>query len=192
MSKNSQTRNRLPDWEEHLVVRAQAGDSVAFEMLCDMHRAAVFGQALKILRDPEDAQDAAQETFLKACKALGSFQAGRPMQPWLLRICSNCAVDIIRGRRNRAECIETYEHTLSDDSESAEKTLEEAEGSEQILEAIKRLPQRYREIVVLRHYRQMDVMEIAEFLGKPEGTVKSWLFRARALLRKDLSSAIPA
>lgn len=190
VDRKNTNQNRVPEWEEHLVTRAQSGEIVAFELLIDMHRPAVMAQAMRMLRDVEDAQDAVQDTFVKACRALHGFQAGRPMLPWLLRICSNCCVDIIRSRKGAAENIETYEHALSDGSVDVSEETEANLGHETLRAAITRLPNRYREIILMRHYRHMDVNEIAIALGKPEGTVKSWLFRARALLRKDLTAAM--
>lgn len=189
MDRNPNNQNRLPGWEEHLVTRAKAGDKSAFEMLVGMHRGAVLSQALRMLRDSEDAQDATQDTFLKACRAIRGFQSGRPMLPWLLRICSNCCVDIIRGRKAILDSIDTHENVLCDPSPRVDDELETTLGSETLRGAITRLPSRYRDIVVMRHYRHMDVNEIAESLGKPEGTIKSWLFRARAMLKKDLTTA---
>ncbi len=112
------------------------------------------------------------------------------MLPWLLRICTNCSVDIIRARRAGHDTIDNHEHELSDQSVDVDGSLVTTYGSETLREAIRRLPSRYREIVVMRHYRHMDVTEIAESLGRPEGTVKSWLFRARAMLRKELATAM--
>lgn len=190
MDRKNTTLKRIPQWEEHLIARAQAGESVAFELLVEMHRPSILAHASRILRDSEDAQDAVQETFLKACRAIGNFKSGRPMLPWLMRICSNCCVDIIRTRRNRNENIETYEHALYDEKIDVANDLETSIASETLRAAITRLPKRYREIILMRHYRHLDVNEIAELLGKPEGTIKSWLFRARALLRKDLDGGL--
>ncbi|MDI9639665.1 RNA polymerase sigma factor [Kamptonema cortianum] len=190
MDRNPSNKTDLSAWEDHLVDRAQRGERVAFALLVDLHRPAVVGQAMRMLRDPEDAQDAVQETFLKACKAIQSFQKGRPMLPWLLRICSNCCVDIIRARRAPVESLESHEHALYDQNADVASDLESSWGSQSLRDAIVRLPMRYREIVVMRHYRHMDVNEIAVALGKPEGTIKSWLFRARALLKKDLTTAM--
>jgi RNA polymerase sigma-70 factor (ECF subfamily) len=78
-------------------------------------------------------------------------------------------------------------------TDESQETGESATGSirqGQIIEAISRLPEKYREIIVMRHFRHMDVMEIAVALDKPEGTIKSWLFRARALLKKDLTPTL--
>jgi RNA polymerase sigma-70 factor, ECF subfamily len=190
VDRKNTTLKKIPAWEEHLIARAQAGESVAFELLVEMHRPAILAHASRILRDSEDAQDAVQDTFLKACRAIGNFKSGRPMLPWLMRICSNCSVDIIRSRRNRSENIETYEHALFDERIDVANDLEVSVASDSLRAAIARLPKRYREIILMRHYRHMDVNEIAEVLGKPEGTIKSWLFRARALLRKDLDGGL--
>ncbi|HRJ27518.1 MAG TPA: sigma-70 family RNA polymerase sigma factor [Fimbriimonadaceae bacterium] len=173
------------DWDRHLVERAQLGEKVAFELLVDQYRDAVQKHAHRILRDKEDALDAVQDTFLKAMRAIGRFQAGRPVLPWLLRICTNCCVDAIRARKQRPDSIEPIEMTLADDAATADTILEQRWLQEEVRSALDRLPSRYREILWMRHYRDMEVAEIAEVLKKPEGTIKSWLFRARALLKND-------
>ncbi len=178
-----------PLWEQHLIIRAQAGDVTAFESLVALHRQAIFSQAIRMLRDWDDAQDAVQETFLKACRALHNFEAGRPMLPWLLRICGNCCVDMIRTRKVAPDTLENHEFSLSDTKANVAEGVESSMGVEDVENAISRLPDRYREIVLMRHFRHMDVNEIACVLNKPEGTIKSWLFRARALLRRDLHLA---
>ena len=88
------------------------------------------------------------------------------------------------------DAIEKHEHALFDETSNVETGVESRQESEVVQGAITRLPDRYREIIVMRHYRHMDVNEIAHELNKPEGTVKSWLFRARALLKKDLTLAM--
>lgn len=157
------------------------------ELLVEAYRPAVKAHAMRMLRDMEDANDATQDTFVKAFRAIGSFDADRPFVPWLMRICSNCCVDMIRERRHTTDTIEKHEHALFDQSADVESGVESRQDSEVVQSAITRLPDRYREIIVMRHYRHMDVNEIADALNKPEGTVKSWLFRARALLKKDLT-----
>ncbi len=159
------------------------------ELLMDMHRSSVTSQAMRILRDVEDANDAVQDTFLKAVRALPRFEVGRPLLPWLLRINSNCCVDILRGRRVVLESIDFHEHSLSDSRLDVGDGVESSMGLDSIRDAIQRLPDRYRQIVMMRHFRHMDVCEIAAELGKPEGTIKSWLFRARAMLRQELQMA---
>ena len=143
-----------------------------------------------MLRDSEDAEDAVQDTFVKAFRAIGTFESGRPLLPWLMRICSNCCVDIIRGRRNGQESIDKHEHAIFDVDADVEVGVESRLRVEKVREAVSRLPERYRRIIEMRHYSHMDVNEIAQALNTPEGTIKSWLFRARALLKKDLQVAL--
>ena len=160
------------------------------ELVADRYRSQIRGHALRMLRDQEDAEDAVQDTFVKAFRAIHTFESGRPLLPWLMRICSNCCVDIIRGRRTGHECLDKHEHAIFDTRVDVEGGVETRLRIERVREAVSRLPERYRRIIEMRHYRHMDVNEIARALNIPEGTIKSWLFRARALLRKDLQVAL--
>jgi RNA polymerase sigma-70 factor (ECF subfamily) len=144
---------------------------------------------MRVLRNPEDANDAVQDTLLKAYKALADFDSDRPLKPWLCRICANCCVDAVRQRRHSGDSLDDHEYMLQDRN----GVDDQATGSirqGQVMEAIGRLPEKYRRIILMRHFNHMDVIEIAEELDKPEGTIKSWLFRARALLKKDLRLAL--
>lgn len=172
------------------MLRAQAGESVAMELIADSYRAQIRGHAVRMLRDNEDAEDSVQDTFVKAFRAIGTFEPGRPLLPWLMRICSNCSVDIIRGRRQGQECLDKHEHMLCDVNADVARGVESRMRVETVRGAISRLPEKYRKIIEMRHYRHMDVNEIATALDIPEGTIKSWLFRARALLKKDLQVAL--
>lgn len=176
----------LSDWETHLVLRAQAGERVAFEILADEHRAAMRGLALRMLRNAEDASDAVQEALVKAFRALSGFHVGKPVLPWLLRITTNCCIDIVRHRKP-TEQIDKFEYTLQDPNGDVFSQTERNAIGADVHAAIQKLPSQYREIVMMRHYRDMEVGEIAQELNKPEGTVKSWLFRARLLLKKELA-----
>lgn len=178
--------NRVPTWEEHLIHRAQSGEAVAMEILIDMHRTAIRSHALRMLRSVEDAEDALQETFVKAFRAMKGFDSSRPLLPWLMRICTNCSVDIIRGRHTQNQSIDEFEYAIGDGERSMDDSLIHRLQYEKLEKAIQRLPDRYREIIMMRHFRHMDVAEIARELDAPEGTVKSWLFRARDLMRREL------
>ena len=176
---------RLSGWESHLIRQAVAGDRDAFEMLADEYRPALMKLAVRLLRNSDDANDAVQEALIKAMRSIRDFDTTRPMKPWLSRICTNCCVDHVRHRRRDPENIDQHEYCL----EETTMGVDAAEGSiirSQILEAIARLPLQYKKIIVMRHFNHMDVVDIAKELRKPEGTIKSWLFRARAMLKKDL------
>jgi RNA polymerase sigma-70 factor (ECF subfamily) len=180
--------NRILSWESHLIARSQAGDSTAFELLSDLYRPVLLQMATRMMRHRDDAHDIVQDVLLKAFRALPDFDAQRPIKPWLCRICANCCVDAIRNRRRDVDPLEAHEYMLAGTDTVHSQTVNAIEDRE-VQEAVQRLPRRYRQILHMRHYEHMDVNEIADHLQTPEGTVKSWLFRARALLRKELQIA---
>lgn len=182
--------SRVLSWEAHLIHRASAGEAVAFELLADLHRPTLVNLALRMLRNSDDAHDAVQETLVKAYRALKDFDPERPIRPWLCRICANCCVDAVRHRRRSGDSLDQHEYMLEDGTGRIEERASESIERDEVREAIGRLPEKYRKIIFMRHFRHMDVNEIALALDKPEGTIKSWLFRARALLRKDLQVAL--
>lgn len=183
------TKNPCPTWEAQLIERASAGDKVAFESIVDLYRPALYNIAKRMLRNSEDANDAVQETFIKALRSLPDFDSKRPIKPWLSRICSNCCVDILRERKRNADSLTPYEFKLESREMGLAEHAENALTRDHVMTALKRLPRKYRDILLMRHYNDMDVMEIATALNAPEGTVKSWLFRARALLKQSLATA---
>ena len=180
---------RFLSWESHLIVRASEGDPIAFELLTDLYRPVLLSLSMRMLRNSDDANDAVQETFVKALRALKDFDPERPLKPWLCRICTNCCVDSVRTRKREGDSLEGREYMLST-TEGVDDTAAGSIRQGQVLEAVMRLPDKYREIILMRHFNHMDVTEIAAKLDKPEGTIKSWLFRARALLKKDLYPAL--
>jgi RNA polymerase sigma-70 factor, ECF subfamily len=168
---------KVLSWESHLVRRAAQGERVAFELLADLYRPTLFSLA---------------EALVKAFRAIGDFDTARPIRPWLCRICTNCCVDAVRNRRHTGDSLDQHEYMLQDGAESLEDQAGGAMRHTAVVEAIQRLPEKYRRIIFMRHFKHMDVNEIAAELDKPEGTIKSWLFRARALLKKDLRVALGA
>ena len=178
----------VPCCEGQLIQRAKRGESVAFELISKTYRPILSQVAMRILRNADDANDAVQETFLKAFRAIRDFDPHRPLKPWLCRICSNVCIDMVRSRRHEVDSLDQHEYMLTS-MESLEEQAEESIAKEQVLDAIDNLPVKYRRIIFLRHFRHMDVNEIAAELKAPEGTIKSWLFRARTLLKRDLQLA---
>jgi len=181
---------KVVSWESHLVRRAAQGERVAFELLADLYRPTLYSLALRMLRNADDAKDAVQEAILKAFRAIGDFDATRPIKPWLCRICTNCCVDAVRNRKRDGDSLDQHEYMLDDGAISLDERANGNMRQTMVIEAIHRLPEKYRRIIFMRHFKHMDVNEIAVVLNKPEGTIKSWLFRARALLRKDLRVAL--
>jgi RNA polymerase sigma-70 factor (ECF subfamily) len=172
-----------------MVIRAQRGDQEAMAEFVRDYRGLVYNYSLRLLRSSDDAHDAAQETMVKALQGLATFDPERPLVPWLLKICRNCCVDAARARRRLPESAQAIETRPSEDTDVHGTVMATLRG-EQLSRAIAELPPRYREIMVLRHVQNLEVNQIARQLQRPEGTVKSWLFRARALLREDRNLAV--
>jgi len=175
---------------------ATRGDKQAFGRLVDLHKRAVFGLCLRLLRDAEEARDAAQEAFARAYGALGSYDAAQAFAPWLLRIARNHCLDVLRRRLPDAQRVELD----ADPDEGARQELADpsaARGDEVIARrelagalerAVGALPPNYREVVHLFHVEHLSYKEIAATLDVPIGTVMTWLHRARARLKDALTA----
>jgi len=173
--------------EAEFVGKAITGNEAAGEEVLNAYRGMLVALATRLLRNREDAADAVQETLLKALRALPEFDADRPLGPWLCRICTNCCVDLARNRSRKPAPLDGNEGNIADDSASVEAKVDASVMRGEIVKALERMPTRYRRILFMRHFQHKDVNQIAAELHKPEGTVKSWLFRARAMLRKELA-----
>lgn len=172
--------------DAQFVRQAAAGDTAAFDILVERHYRSLYSLAYRMLGNSDDASDAVQEAFVKAFRALREFHCDKPLRPWLYKICANVAIDIGRARNKTPENIDDHEYSLRDTSPQPEEMAITGERDQAVHRAVSTLPEKYRQIVILRHFHHMDVEEIAELMDAPEGTVKSWLFRARAMLRREL------
>lgn len=180
---------KLSTNERYRIEAAVRGDREAFDEIVERHYRGVYAYALRLLGHGDDAADATQTTFVKAHRSLREFDTSRPMRPWLYRICANVCTDIARSKHRGHDSLEQHEYML-EGGEQPEDTAARGELAGRIRRAIRKLPDRYRRIIVMRHYEMMDVEEIAERVGAPEGTIKSWLFRARALLKRELAGVV--
>jgi RNA polymerase sigma-70 factor, ECF subfamily len=183
-----------PSHEASLAASAARGDRQAFARLVEENKRSVFGLCLRLLADPEEARDAAQESFTRAYASLESFDLEQPFPPWVLRIARNHCLDILRRRipaRSRVELDAEVEdgpaRELPDTTaERADDAMERAQTRRILEEAVAALPSNYREVVHLFHVEQLSYKEIASTLDVPIGTVMTWLHRARAQLRVRL------
>lgn len=183
--------------DERSLARAAArGDRDAFARLVDSHKRRVHALCFRLLGDAEEARDAAQESFVRAWSAIGSFDTAQPFAPWVLRIARNHCFDLARrrlpaGREVRldaepAEGEAPFE--LADgDVPAADERLAGAERSAAVATAVAQLPPKYREVIHLFHVEQMAYKDIAAVMDVPMGTVMTWLHRARAKLRETLA-----
>lgn len=182
--------------ERRLVLEAQAGNTHAFGELVLAYQRFVFNLAYRALGDMQEAQDAAQETFLRAWLALPKFRAEARFSTWLYRITVNfCYNRRPRLRRELAELPIDEAPDLPDDCAGlGANPLNEVEKSEQrafIHRQIDELQESYRLIISLRYQEELSYEEIAQVLNMPLGTVKTGLFRAKAQLRAALARKSP-
>jgi RNA polymerase sigma-70 factor (ECF subfamily) len=174
-----------------LVGRLQSGDEAAFEELVRNHGGRLLSVARRLLGSSEDAQDAVQETFIKAFRAIHTFEERSQLRTWLHRILVNTALMKLRARRRRPE--ESIDDLLPTFSADGHQAVESREWSDSLLErketagivrdAISRLPESYRVVLVLRDLEERDTSETARILGTTTTVVKVRLHRARQALR---------
>jgi RNA polymerase sigma-70 factor (ECF subfamily) len=176
--------------ETSLVRRAANGDATAWEPLVRAHQEAVFRLSYLLLGDPDDAEDIAQETFLRAWKHLKRFDSTRPLRPWLLSIASNLASN---RRRSAARYLSALTRAFRNELPPAgveEKSMQQLQAGN-LWKAVQTLGMDDQQIVYLRYFLDLSVAETAETLHIAEGTVKSRLSRALEKLRKIIREDFP-
>ena len=178
-----------PEFEKEIIASVLNGNTDAFEALVKEHEKLVYNLALRMVHDPEDAADMAQESFVKAFRNLGSFKGDSKFSVWLYRITANVCTDFLRSK-SRAQ---TVSLTVDDDGEASELAVPDMGGSaedklmqkltrEAVRDGLDALPPDYRAPLVLREINGLSYAEIADALSIEEGTVKSRIFRARKKL----------
>ncbi|MBM4042300.1 MAG: sigma-70 family RNA polymerase sigma factor [Planctomycetes bacterium] len=186
--------------DELLVAQAQRGDAAAFGRLVERYQDALFNGVHRMVSQREDAEDLAQEAFVKAFRGIGAFEGRSSFYTWLYSIAYNVVVSHRRkvGSARHLNPLPLHEgaegggrgYEAEDDAERPDATVERAELHERLEVAIAGLEGDYREVVVMRDIEGFDYQAIAEVLGCPEGTVKSRLHRARQALREQLKDLL--
>jgi RNA polymerase sigma factor (sigma-70 family) len=173
--------------ESDLIGRAKRGDTHAYEELVHAHQGIAFRTAYVIAGNAADAEDAAQDGFVKAWRALGRFREGAPFRPWLLQIVANEARNRRRsaGRRAHLALRAATEQPSGGAAPSPEASLLSAEQHTALLGAVNELPDDQRAVVALRYFVGLSEQEVADTLGVPAGTVKSRSARALERLRES-------
>ena len=183
----------LDDTDSGLVERARHGDVRAYEELVRRYQDVAFRLAYTILGSAEEAEDAAQEGFVRAYRALDRFRRGAPVRPWLLTIVANAA----RSRRTTAAQRHTLAlqaaatHPSDDSAQSPEAVTLIAEQRRELLGAVNVLRDDDRRVIAYRYFLDLSEAEMAEILGCARGTVKSRLSRALGRLRQQLATGAP-
>jgi RNA polymerase sigma factor (sigma-70 family) len=184
----------LDDTDSGLVERARRGDIRAYEELVRRYQDVAFRLAYTILGSAEEAEDAAQEGFVRAYHALDRFRRGAPLRPWLLTIVANAA----RSRRAAAARRPTLTlqaaatHSSDDSAQSPEAVALVAEQRRELLSAVNALRDDDQRLIAYRYFLDLSEAELSAVLGCPRGTVKSRLSRALGRLRQQLAPGAPA
>lgn len=175
--------------DEELVALAQRGEASAYEALVRRYQEPVFRAALLVLRDPAEAEDAAQDAFVKAFHALNRFKAGS-MRPWLLKIVMNESRNRLKSRRRREVAAERAAAQPAPVS-SIDDTIINREQAQLLRQAVDALRDQERTLIYLRFFLMLSEHELAEYFGCRPGTVKSRLNRALAKLRTVVTRDYP-
>ena len=183
-----------------LVEQARSGSHAAFRTLVERHQKRVYGMALSMLRDPDDARDVVQDAFIKAYRNLAGFQGDSAFYTWLYRIAMNLCIDRTR-RRKRAAPVE-FDETVAaeEDGESGlspqrlgfdpARALDDREIRERVMASLEKLSPAHRAIIIMREVDGLSYQEIADTLSISIGTVMSRLFYARKRLQEMLRDLV--
>jgi RNA polymerase sigma factor (sigma-70 family) len=179
-----------PPTEDELVARAKRGEPEAYGEIVRRHQSIAFRTAWVITGNAADAEEAAQDAFVKAHAALRRFRSGAPFRPWLLAIVSNEARNRVKsaGRRERLALRVAEERRPGGAVPSPEAALLDSEQRDELLAALAGLSDTDRETIACRYFLELSEEETAAALGCPRGTVKSRTSRALERLRARLES----
>ena len=172
------------EWTDEAWVQETLRDANAFAELVRRYQGRLYRLAYRMLGNAEEAQDATQEAFLRAYRALSSFRLDASFSPWMYRIATNVCLDMLRSRRPQASLDESPLDPPA--ALSVEGAVAERERLRAVAEAVGRLPVGLRTVFLLRHEAELSYEEIAQTLGLPLNTVRTRLFRARNALKELL------
>jgi RNA polymerase sigma-70 factor (ECF subfamily) len=190
-------QNVQPD-DLTLVRRCQQGDREAFRLLVERYQRKAYVQALGMLKDKDEAMDVAQEAFVKVYKYLDQFKGDSSFYTWLYRIVANLCVDRLRKTTSRSPASQEYDDAVGRGEGAGagilstqlgtnpQKSVLRSELAEKMEAALAQIPEKHREILLLRELEGMSYEDLARILKIPKGTVMSRLFHARAKMQKLL------
>lgn len=180
----------VADQELQWIEQCLAGDESGYQRLLDRHRQGIYGMAYRMLGDAEDANDVAQEAFVKAFTSLEKYDRRFKFSSWLYRIATNLCIDTLRRRKGHTISLDAEDEDgrdlksrLPDRNSDPSDLVQRSERGAIIKRALEKLDAKYRTVIVLRHDQELSYEEIASILGLPVGTVKVRVHRARQRLR---------
>ena len=180
------------DQERAWIEQALQGDREAFGQLVRAYERPVYNLTYRMLGDPVEAEDAAQETFLRAYAKLATYQPGRKFVNWLLSIASHHCIDRLR-RKSRAPQLSLDgplpPQWLASHAPSPDQTVDRKQQQAQVRQSLDLLPPDYRAAIILRYWYSLSYREIARVMDTTESAIKSRLHRARRMLAQHLQAA---
>ena len=182
-----------PETDEDLVRRFRGGGADAFDVLVQRHQGRVYNLCLRVLGDPDEAADAAQDAFVAAIRKLHTFRGEAAFTTWLHRVTVNACYDSLRKKRRRPLL-----HVVGEEGDERPEPApvvpdhaEDVELSIDVQQALRSIPDEFRVALVLADVEDLPYERIADVLGIPIGTVKSRVFRGRAALGRALGVGEP-
>lgn len=176
----------LQPTDHELIAAHLGGDRHAFGVIVERYERRVWAVCLRMCENPDDARDAAQDTFVTALRAIGSFRGDAQLSTWLHRVAVNASLDVRRKQsRQKAKPVEDLPEVVSTDPGPDEATIG-ADRAAAVHAALARLSEEHRTVVVLHDLQGLQYPEVADALDVPVGTVKSRLHRARVELARLL------
>jgi RNA polymerase sigma-70 factor (ECF subfamily) len=174
--------------DRDLVKRTRRGDVGAYGELVRRYQQAVFAVCYRLMGERQDAEDMAQEAFIRAHERLATYDDARPFAPWVRRVAANICLNALKSRKVNFAVNEERDSAPDTPASSPEKAQARRERIEDVQQAIQELPPHYRAVIELRHFQELSYAEIAQTLEIPLSDVKSHLFRARKQLAERLES----
>ena len=171
--------------DREAVEACQRGEREAFDPLVERYQRDIYRICYRYVNDPQDANDMAQEVFLKAYKAIGRFRGDSSFSTWLYRIAVNTCLNFRSTRRPEGE---ELSDAVADGRRGALDLLEQEERADRVRAAVSRLPEKQRATLILKIYHELTHEEVAGIVGASVGTVKANLFHALGNLRKMLQA----
>jgi RNA polymerase sigma-70 factor (ECF subfamily) len=180
------------DQERAWIEQALKGDPLAFGQLVRVYERPVYNLTYRMLGDPVEAEDAAQETFMRAYSRLATYQPERKFVNWLLSIASHYCIDLLRRKVRKPQLSldgPMPPEWLTSNVPRPEQVVSAKQERERVRQVLATLPPDYRAAVVLRYWYGMSYQEIAATMGTTESAIKSRLHRAREMMAEQLQAA---
>jgi len=181
------TQSKYPNTTEQTewIQKTKTGDQTAFSQIVDKYQKPVYNICYHMLKNGEEAEDAAQEVFLRAFSKLDTYDEGRQFSTWLFAIASHYCMDRWKKRRFQLVSWDDLKNMLSDrEASQPEKVMMNIEASQEVHDMLQNLRPDYRMVVVLKYWHAMSYEEIAKTMDTTVSTIKSKLFRARKMMAK--------